>query len=250
MRRRSGASDHTCSGVEAGTGPAGARLGRANALGGDAADGGDDRWVGFHGRVLHRYARDSAGESWREVGSGVPVMVGRSGLGWGMREAAMLSDAPIKHEGDGRAPAGFFPVDTAFGFAPADSARWVRLAYAPLLPGSECVDDGASVHYNTIVDRNAVALVDWTSAEHMRLIDQYKLGAVVGYNAAPPVAGRGSCIFLHIWAGAGMPTTGCTSMAERDLTELLLWLDPARMPVLVQLPEREYAARRAAWRLP
>lgn len=200
--------------------------------------------------TLRRYARESAQAPWRAVGGDVPVMVGRSGLAWGAGVDVGRAAGPHKREGDGRAPAGAFPLDTVFGFAPGASASWVRLPYFPLAETSECVDDGASHYYNTVVNRDAVARVDWTSSERMRQVDQYRLGVIVGYNATPPVAGRGSCIFLHIWAGPGMPTSGCTAMPEQNLTEVVLWLDRARRPVLVQLPAAEYARLRAAWRLP
>jgi zinc D-Ala-D-Ala dipeptidase len=142
-----------------------------------------------------------------------------------------------------------FALDRVFGFAPAAQMSWARLPYLPIGAGTECVDDVRSAHYNTIVDRGATSPVDWASAERMRDIGQYRLGVTVAYNT-PPRAGRGSCIFLHIWAGPDTYTAGCTAMAERDLTALAMWLDGARRPVIVQLPEQEYARRRAAWRLP
>lgn len=199
--------------------------------------------------VLRRFERAAPRGAWRPVGGTVPVVVGRAGLAWddAVREAR---GGPLKREGDGRAPAGWFPLDTVFGFAPAAEAAWVRLPYVALAPGSECVDDAASAHYNTVVDRAAVPRVDWASAEHMRAIEQYRLGVIVGYNAAPPRAGRGSCIFLHVWAGRDVATSGCTAMEEGALRELVLWMDRARRPMLVQLPDAEYARLRAAWELP
>lgn len=199
--------------------------------------------------VLRRYARHSTAASWQAVGAPVPVVVGRAGLAYGL-DAAAITDGPRKREGDGRAPAGIFPLDTAFGFAPAASSAWIRLPYAPLTDGSECVDDVRSRYYNTVVRRDSVPAVDWTSAERMRSIDQYKLGVIVGYNATPPVAGGGSCIFLHIWAGPDTPTSGCTAMSERDLGELMLWLDRARRPRLAQLPAAVYARWRGSMSLP
>jgi D-alanyl-D-alanine dipeptidase len=200
--------------------------------------------------VMRRYARSSANTSWREEGDLVPVVVGRAGLAWGADTLGTSRGDPRKREGDGRAPAGMFPLDTAFGFAPPGAARWIRLPYVTLGPGSECVDDGASVHYNTVVDRGAVPRVDWTSAERMREIEQYRFGVIVGYNARPVQRGRGSCIFLHIWGGPSSTTAGCTAFPERAIQSLLLWLDPARRPMLVQLPAAEYARLRARWDLP
>jgi D-alanyl-D-alanine dipeptidase len=160
------------------------------------------------------------------------------------------SSGPVKREGDGRSPAGAFALDTVFGFPARGLVPWVRLPYVDIETGTECVDDVGSVYYNTIVDRARVRAVDWTSAEHMQRIDQYKLGVVVAYNTAPPRKGRGSCIFLHIWAGPRSVTAGCTAMDEHALETLVRWLDPSRRPMLVQLPASEMAQLRGSWGLP
>src|SRR5262249_43138291 len=138
----------------------------------------------------------------------------------------------------------------AFGFGPASDLPQLKLPYVQLEPGTECVDDTASVHYNTVVDRGGVSAIDWSSAEHMRRIEQYRIGVIVGYNADPPTRGRGSCIFLHIWAGPTSTTAGCTALDAGKLRETMLWLDRARRPMLVQLTSTEYARLRDSWRLP
>ena len=201
--------------------------------------------------TLAWYSRDDGTGGWRAERRGVPVVVGRTGLAWGIGfESYAGAGDPVKHEGDGRSPAGAFPLDTVFGFAGRDIMSWVRLPYVPLDQGSDCVDDVTSTHYNTVVNRQAVPRVDWNSAEHMRAIDQYRLGVIVGYNAAPPRAGRGSCIFLHIWAGPGSTTAGCTAMDAGVLEQLVRWLDRPRRPALVQLTEAEYERLRGGWGLP
>jgi D-alanyl-D-alanine dipeptidase len=198
---------------------------------------------------LRRYVRSSASAAWRRVGDVVPVVVGTSGLAWGVDSLGDAGD-PHKREGDGRSPAGIFPLDSAFGFAPASAMPEVRLPYVPLAPGTECVDDTASAHYNTVVDRASVPRVDWTSAEHMRRIDQYQVGVMVGYNKRPVTSGRGSCIFLHIWNGPASSTAGCTAFPRADVEALLAWLDPRSRPVLVQLPAAEYSRLKEKWALP
>ena len=200
--------------------------------------------------ILHRFTRDDRSAAWEGVGTAVPVVLGRTGLAWA--DASLASDAtqPVKQEGDGRSPAGAFPLDTAFGFAPRTDLPWLRVPYAALQTGSECVDDAASAYYNTVVDRATVAHIDWTSAEHMRQIGQYRLGVIVGYNAAPTKPGRGSCIFLHIWGGSSSTTAGCTAFDAGALETLVRWLDSARRPMLVQLPAAEYERLRSAWMLP
>ena len=199
--------------------------------------------------ILRRYARSSASAPWRRVGATVPVVVGTSGLAWGT-DSLGGPDDPHKREGDGRSPAGIFPLDGAFGFAPPSAMSNLRLPYVPLLAGTECVDDTTSEHYNTVVDRDRVPDVDWTSSEHMRRIAQYQVGVLVGYNARPVTRGRGSCIFLHIWDGPGSSTAGCTAFPRADVERLVAWLDAAKHPVLVQLPSAEYSRLKRRGALP
>ena len=205
-------------------------------------------WDSISG-VLQRYERASATAPWRAVGASVPIVVGETGLAWGHDALARRRD-PRKREGDGKAPAGRFPLGSAFGFAPRGDVDWIRLPYVPLERDTECVDDTASAHYNRVVDRSDVRRVDWTSAEGMRSIDLYRLGVIVRYNAQPVRRGRGSCIFLHIWRAEGSPTAGCTAMPASDLETIVRWLDPRREPQLVQLPRAEYSRLRRAWSLP
>ena len=205
--------------------------------------------------ALHRFVRDDTRASWRREGAAVPIVVGRTGLAWGAgfdRNATRAAPVagPLKREGDGRSPAGVFPIPTAFGFAPTDSMRWVRLPYRMLTPATECVDDTASVHYNAVVERSDVSSVDWRSSERMREVAPYRLGLIVGYNDAPAVKARGSCIFFHIWSGPRAPTVGCTALDAEGLERLVAWLDPRARPVVVQLPAAVYAELRGEWRLP
>lgn len=181
-------------------------------------------------------------------------MLGRSGLAWG-RGLHPLADvaAKEKREGDGCAPAGIFAISALFGYADPDSAvaRNATLPYLSATSDLKCIDDPASAHYNRILDQSCLAQPDWASCEDMLRSDQrYVVGAVVAHNAAPPVVGCGSCIFLHVWEAPGMPTAGCTAMSLADMSEIAGWLDGAAVPVLVQLPQVEYEGLREAWGLP
>lgn len=200
--------------------------------------------------TIRRFERARSTSEWRPIDPPVPVVVGRTGLAWGVGFDGVSTEGPHKREGDGKSPAGMFPLDTVFGFEPAGSMRNVRMTYVQLLPSTECVDDTTSSHYNRVVDRASVPRVDWNSAEHMRQVAQYEVGVIVGYNARPPIKGRGSCIFLHVWAGPRSHTAGCTAFDERKLRELISWLDPEKRPLLVQLTTKDYANLRTRWRLP
>lgn len=131
------------------------------------------------------------------------------------------------------------------------------MPYLNLTPSIECVDDAGSNYYNRIVDRSVVA-PDWNSSEHMRTVgESYRWGIVVDHNeivtdanANLPQPGGGSCVFLHIWHSQDQGTVGCTAMSQTDLETLLTWLDPARQPLLVQLPEPTYERLVNNWMLP
>lgn len=206
-------------------------------------------WDAVEG-TLRRFERKNEKAKWQPVGASVPVVVGRSGLGWGVGLNERAGDGPVKREGDGKSPAGVFKLGPAFGFDTAAAASWVKLPYTPLTGNVECVDDVKSGQYNQIVDRFGVQVIDWKSSERMRSVEGYRWGVVVEHNANPPVAGRGSCIFLHIWAGPLKGTAGCTAMEQPNLEATLRWLDAKKSPLLVQLPEAEYARLRAVWKLP
>jgi D-alanyl-D-alanine dipeptidase len=203
------------------------------------------------GAVLQRYERSSARQPWRAVGPPIHAAVGRTGLAWGKGIPVSHGPGPEKREGDGKAPAGIFHLGPAFGYAPPDSVPWIRLPYVESRASVKCVDDASSSRYNRLVDADTVASADWNSHEEMRLpSDVYRLGVWVSHNDAPPEAGQGSCIFLHIWRGPGVPTVGCTAMDGGDIEALLRWLDPRARPVLVQSPRAAYEPLRRALGLP
>lgn len=200
---------------------------------------------------LQRFARVSRDETWQRQGSAITVSLGRSGLAWGRGLHPRIAGKE-KQEGDGCAPAGIFAITALFGYATADSpfARAARMPYRCASSDLKCIDDPASVHYNRVIDQSCLA-TDWASCEDMLRRDQrYAVGAVVAHNCAPSVPGAGSCIFLHVWEGEGMPTAGCTAMALADMSALAAWLDGAAAPLLVQLPQAEYQNLREDWELP
>lgn len=212
-----------------------------------------DDWSAVPG-VMRLYERDGVRASWRAVGGDVPVVVGETGLGWGDGLHGVGSPGepgPIKHEGDGRSPAGVFRLTSAFGYAPRDSLAWIRMPYTQATDAYKCVDDSASVHYNQMLLSNRSSLLDWHSAEDMHRRDSlYRLGVVVAHNPNGRDVGAGSCIFLHIWPGPAGSTVGCTAFSSDEMARVLAWLDPEALPILVQLPRSEYERLRGAWTLP
>lgn len=199
--------------------------------------------------ILYRFQRSTVKAGWQAAGAPMPVMLGRTGLAWGLGRHPQEADmAPTKREGDGKAPAGVFDLPLLFG--EAAELPGAMLPYRATDANLLAVDDPASRHYNRLVDTRQVA-ADWTSAETMRRADErYRLGAVIAHNWTQPQTGAGSCIFLHVWQAPGVPTAGCTALAEDDVRSLCLWLQPAMQPRLAQLAAAEWDRRAAAWDLP
>jgi D-alanyl-D-alanine dipeptidase len=201
------------------------------------------------------YERKNSKSQWNPVGDAFPIVVGRSGLAMDeslvndvMRTSQLTVKPVVKHEGDGRSPAGLFPLTFAFG---SKTSPATKLAYTDLKEFTECVDDVNSNYYNTVVDRLQVGNYDWKSSEKMLAVGEaYERGVFVAYNAFPPQKGNGSCIFLHIWKDANSGTSGCTAMKRSDIETLLARLDPAKNPYLVQFPLDVYASHQRSWKLP
>jgi len=191
---------------------------------------GTEGWHASHGR-LQRY--EKRGGSWKPVGKPIRVVVGKNGLGWGRGLHGFAPyPGPKKREGDGRAPAGIFALPFLFG----EGADRFRYPYRQMTRYHHCVDDSRSRYYNRIVDSRKVKK-DYRSFERMKFPSGlYRYGVFVAHNPRRIPRG-GSCIFLHIRKPSGAPTVGCTAMSQKELLEIMRWLDPEARPLLVQAPE-------------
>lgn len=179
---------------------------------------------------------------WRLARAPIPIVVGKKGLAWGIGKADYRAlPGPVKQEGDLKSPAGLFELRTAFGYAPSLKVKdWMRCEYVPITPHTMCIEDRKSQAYNRILEENQHS-ADWNSTDHMlRQDDLYEWGMWVEHNAVQPVPGAGSCIFLHVWRNDASGTAGCTAMQKEQMRTVLEWLDPARQPILLQVPENEY----------
>ncbi|MBJ3777710.1 hypothetical protein [Acuticoccus mangrovi] len=172
------------------------------------------------------YERAAVEERWQPAGPPFAVVLGRAGLGWAWNEPHRGADEPQKREGDGRTPAGVFRAGPAFG-----TDRRELADYLPLRAGeSACVDDVASPLYNEIAP---LSRIDAASHEAMWRIPLYRQGIVVEHPTNREAAG-GSCIFLHVWRGAGHGTLGCVAAPEADIVAVQDAFDgvPAAIAIL------------------
>jgi len=203
--------------------------------------------------TLTLYERSRLGETWTRVGEPCDVNVGSAGLAWGLGlHGGVLDGGPEKLEGDNRSPAGAYSLSSVFGYAPRAGMGLLKMPYLEVTSSCQCVDDVHSRYYNLVLDSLSVDHADWISHERMRPPkgDWYKWGIVIDQNTNPREAGRGSCIFLHVSEGRGIPTSGCTAMDEDRIVALIRWLDAGKHPVLVQLPDSEYVQLKPRWQLP
>ncbi|HVW48175.1 MAG TPA: L,D-transpeptidase family protein, partial [Solirubrobacterales bacterium] len=167
--------------------------------------------ISSHGMTTtHATARTyrKAGERWRVVHKAMPAR-----LGW-----AGLSPARTRVAGDGTTPIGDYGFAFDFGSRAdpgVEGFEWRHLRRGDCWAGTRAA-------YNRWVERRPCAPGDedlWLNAGR-----GYRYAAVIDFNYAHPIFGRGSGIFLHV--GTGGPTEGCVSLPERDLLGVLRWMRP------------------------
>jgi L,D-peptidoglycan transpeptidase YkuD (ErfK/YbiS/YcfS/YnhG family) len=125
-------------------------------------------------------------------------------------------------EGDGTTPTGTFGIGpVVYGIDPDPG---VSRRYHRLVCGDWWDEDPRSRTYNTFrhVTCGTAPPFGGESEALWRISPAYRLFAVVQYNAAPAVPGRGSAIFLHV--DTGRATNGCVSLPGTELRSLLVKL--------------------------
>lgn len=122
-----------------------------------------------------------------------------------------------KREGDGGTPVGTFPLRRLLFRSDRVAAPETRLPVRALTPTDGWCDEPDDPAYNRPVDLPFAA-----SHEKMWRDDGiYDVVVVLGHNDDPPLAGRGSAIFLHVARPDYRPTEGCIALALDDLLTVL-----------------------------
>ena len=125
-------------------------------------------------------------------------------------------------EGDGTTPTGTYGIGpVVYGLDPDPG---VRFRYHRLACGDWWDEDPRSATYNTFhhVACGTSPPFGGGSEALWRITPAYRLFALIEYNVAPVVPGRGSAIFLHV--DTGRPTNGCVSLPRTELRSLLVQL--------------------------
>jgi L,D-peptidoglycan transpeptidase YkuD (ErfK/YbiS/YcfS/YnhG family) len=128
-----------------------------------------------------------------------------------------------KKEGDGATPAGTYPIRKLFYRSDrVQIPKNIKLPAQEILPDDAWCDDINDPAYNT-----HVKLPHPGSYENLYRDDEiYDLIVVIGYNDNPPIAGKGSAIFIHVARTDYSPTAGCIALAKADLLEIIKDLTP------------------------
>ena len=207
--------------------------------------------------ILTRFERKPGG-TWAQIGPGIAARLGINGLAWGrgLIEFGGVSNVadstgPEKVEGDGRAPAGIFRLETVYAYEVAWGRR-TTMPFVAVGANDLFVEDPTSDSYNTHIRLDHAPATAWEKKQQMEQGDAaHRLKVFVGHNSHPPTPGRGSAIFLHVWRKQGaVPTTGCTAMSFENLSTVVRWLRPSANPAYVLLPKLVYQSVRSAMDLP
>jgi D-alanyl-D-alanine dipeptidase len=191
----------------------------------------------FDASKAQLYTFEKKDTHYQKVFTPFSVNLGRNGLAWGegIKAIEHKKNEPQKREGDGRAPSGIFSLGEAFGYT---KNLTTKLHYIYADKELICVDDISHKRYNQVLhvsNKN-----DIKSYENMRRSDNlYEIGVIVKHNEKN-IPSFGSCIFLHVEKNALSPTSGCTSMPKKKLSQLIQWLDAKKSPILIQVPQQYY----------
>lgn len=143
-----------------------------------------------------------------------------------------------KREGDGATPAGAFALRRVFYRPDREPPPQTALPLRALTPHDGWCDAPADRRYNRLVTLPYPARAETLWRED-RL---YDLIAVLGYNDAPVIPGRGSAIFLHLARPGYAPTEGCVALDRADWLAVLATADAASC-VVIAAPSSTSPAR-------
>ncbi|MDB4310121.1 L,D-transpeptidase family protein [Akkermansiaceae bacterium] len=206
-------------------------------------------WSSSHANL---YLYEKKDGSWIKVAGPWKTRLGRSGSAWGKGIHANPKGSILKKEGDEKTPAGVFSIGGAWGDA-AQIKRHPSLPYRKVTPRDLWVEDSKSPYYNQHLILKHDPKSTWEKKAQMKQNDHaHSLKLFIAHNAPPKATpGAGSAVFFHIWRGGGSKSTfGCTTMPESTLKNLVAWIDPAKNPIYILLPQAEYTSLRGPWKLP
>lgn len=141
-----------------------------------------------------------------------------------------------KAEGDGKTPVGTYPLRYLLYRADRLERPETGLPVEILTPETGWCEDPSHPDYNTRITLPHPSAHDrMTRDDHL-----YDLTVVIGYNDDPPVAGKGSAIFMHLARPDFTPTAGCVGLRREDLLEVLKHCDSSSHITILPPPDSPY----------
>lgn len=138
-----------------------------------------------------------------------------------------------KVEGDGKTPIGTYPLRQLIYRADRAAAPATGLPVEVLTPDTGWCEDPADPEYNCKVTLPHAGAVDRMTRDDYL----YDYVVVIGYNDDPPVAGKGSAIFMHLAREAFTPTAGCVGLRRDDLLAVLARATPDTRITILPPPQ-------------
>lgn len=164
------------------------------------------------------YKLEKSGDNWAIASAPFSVNLGVKGI----------AEEGEKREGDVMTPSGFYPISFAFG---VQKDVETQMEFRELNKYHVWVCDTLSDDYNRWVEDITGKHMNNKKNEHLLSIQpQYKYAIVIDYNSSPIVKGLGSAIFIHVQKKTHSKTAGCIAMAEKDIVDLIKWIDPSKSP--------------------
>ena len=164
------------------------------------------------------------------------LLVSAEGARWGERQMRCALGRSgiitLKREGDGATPAGAFALRRVFFRPDREPPPQTALPLRALNRDDGWCDAPPDRLYNQLVTLPYPARAETLWRED-RL---YDLIAVLGYNDAPVIPGRGSAIFLHLARPDYAPTEGCVALDRADWLTVLAAADAASRVVIAAPP--------------
>lgn len=122
-----------------------------------------------------------------------------------------------KREGDLCTPTGLYTLRELWVREDKVKVPETVLPIRIIQPDDGWCDDASHADYN----RHVTLPFDGRHEKLWRDDDCYDLMIPLGYNDDPPIAGRGSAIFLHVAKPDFSGTEGCVALAKHDVLEIL-----------------------------
>lgn len=141
-----------------------------------------------------------------------PCALGRNGI------------TSSKHEGDGATPAGLWPIrEVYYRSDKITLPENIKFTAISITPEMGWGDDPEAPDYNRFIPD--ASNCNYSHEKLWRDDHRYDLIINVGYNDNPPIAGKGSAIFIHVTQDYNTPSAGCITFEIEHLLEIIEMLD-------------------------